>query len=155
MTYDRYNYTNMYMYRKLLKIHSPSIEFLLRVRNIVRSPIWSDHMIHHAIRSHDPPYSQITWSTMQSDHMIHHTISLVPRPHLQEKVWWHPADSSGFINVDYFLKRNFSPPITLQKTQSVVQHRKFLATSARWHSTFLARKLVISSQLCIQQAMNF
>ena len=81
---------------------------------------------------------------------------LVPRPHLRERVWWHSADSSGFINVDYFPERNFSPPVTLQKTQSVVQHRKFLASSARWHSTFLARKLlVISSQLCIQQAMSF
>ena len=77
------------------------------------------------------------------------------RPHLRERVWWHPADTSGFINVDYFLERSFSPPITLQKRQSVVQHRKFLASSARWHSTFLARKLVIGSQLCIQQAMNF
>ena len=28
-------------------------------------------------------------------------------------------------NVDYFLERNFSPPITLQKTQSVLQHQKF------------------------------
>ena len=57
--------------------------------------------------------------------------SLVPKPHLRERVWRHPADSSGFINVDYFLERYFSPPIALQKTQSVVQHRKFLATSAR------------------------
>ena len=81
--------------------------------------------------------------------------SLVPRPHLRERVWWHPADTSGFINIDYFLERNISPPITLQKRQSVVQHRKFLASSARWHSTFLACKLVIGSQLCIQQAMNF
>jgi len=23
--------------------------------------------------------------------------SLVPRPHLRERVWWHPADTSGFI----------------------------------------------------------
>ena len=81
--------------------------------------------------------------------------SLVPRPHLRERVWWHPADSSGFINIDYFLERNISPPITLQKRQSVVQYRKFLASLAQWHSTFLARKLVIGSQLCIQQAMNF
>jgi len=49
-----------------------------------------------------------------------HPSSLVPRPHLRERVWWHPADTSGFINVDYFLERNFSPPITLQKRQSVV-----------------------------------
>ena len=28
-------------------------------------------------------------------------------------------------------QRNFPPPITLQKSQSVVQHRKFLATSTR------------------------
>ena len=49
---------------------------------------------------------------------------------------------SGFINIDYFLERNIPPPITLQKIQSVVQHLKFLASSARWHSTFLARKLV-------------
>ena len=74
--------------------------------------------------------------------------SLVPRPHLRER-GWHLADTSGFINVDYFLERNFSPPITLQKRQSVVQHRKFLATSAQGHSTFLVRKLVIDSQLCI------
>ena len=81
--------------------------------------------------------------------------SLVPRPHLREGVWWHPADSSGFINFDYFLERDFSLPITLQKTQSAVQHRKSLAASARWHSTFLACKLVISFQLCIQQAYEF
>ena len=62
--------------------------------------------------------------------------SLIPRPHLRERVWWHLADSSGFIKVDYFLERDFSPPITLQKRQSVVQHRKSLATSAWWHSTF-------------------
>ena len=31
----------------------------------------------------------------------------------------------------YFLERKFPRPITLQKTQSVVQHRKSLATSAR------------------------
>ena len=74
--------------------------------------------------------------------------SLVPRPHLREKVWRHP----GFIN---FLERNISPPITFQKRQSVVQHRKFLASSAQWHSTFSACKLVIGSQLYIQQAMNF
>ena len=24
--------------------------------------------------------------------------SLVPRPHLRERVWWHPADTLGFIN---------------------------------------------------------
>ena len=43
------------------------------------------------------------------------------------------------------------------RKQSVVQHEKFLATSAWWHRTFLAStcKLVISPQLCIQQAMNF
>ena len=34
------------------------------------------------------------------------------------------------LNVDY-LERNISPPITLQKRQSVVQHRKFLASLAR------------------------
>ena len=71
--------------------------------------------------------------------------SLVPRPYLRERVWWHPADFSGFINVDYFLERNFSPPIALQKTQSVVQHWKFLATSAWWHSTFLALFLVVKT----------
>ena len=42
-------------------------------------------------------------------------LSLVPRPHPRRD----PADPSGFINVDYFLERNFSPPIRLQKTQSV------------------------------------
>ena len=36
-----------------------------------------------------------------------------------DDVW---ADPSGFIYVDYFLKRNVSPPITLQKTLSLVQH---------------------------------
>ena len=62
--------------------------------------------------------------------------SLVPRPHLRERVWWHLAVTSGFINGDYFLERNFSPPITLQKRQSVVQHQKFLAIYfTRWHST--------------------
>ena len=55
--------------------------------------------------------------------------NLVPR-HLRERVWGHPADILGFINFDYFSERNFSLPITLQKTQSAVQHRKFLATLA-------------------------
>ena len=32
-------------------------------------------------------------------------------------VW---GDPSGFINVYYFLKRNFSPPVTLQIENSVV-----------------------------------
>ena len=79
--------------------------------------------------------------------------SLVPRLHLRERVWWHPADSSGFINVDY-LERNFSPSITLQKTESVLQHRKFLATSVRWHSTFFGAKLVIGSQLCPRNQLD-
>ena len=64
-------------------------------------------------------------------------------PPMRERVWWHPANTSGFIIIDYFLERNISPPITLHKRQSVVQHRKFLTTPVRWHSTFLARKLVI------------
>ena len=63
---------------------------------------------------------------------------LVTTPHLkEERVWWCLPDPLGFITINYFLERNFSPPIALQKTQSVVQHRKFLATSARWYSTFL------------------
>ena len=49
----------------------------------------------------------------------HLVASLVPRPHLRERVWWHLVDSSCFINVDYFLERNISPPITLQIRQSV------------------------------------
>jgi len=42
--------------------------------------------------------------------------SLVPRlsPSVfGESLGTRPADTSGFINVDYFLERNFSPPITL------------------------------------------
>ena len=62
-------------------------------------------------------------------------------PPTSEKVWWHPADTSGFINIDYFLERNITLPITLQKIQSVVQHWKFLASSAR-HSYSLSCKLV-------------
>ena len=62
--------------------------------------------------------------------------SLVPRPHLrEERVWWCLDDPSGFINIDYFLERIFPPPITLQKTQSIMQW-KSLTTSAWWHSTF-------------------
>jgi len=67
------------------------------------------------------------------------TSSLVPSPHLRERVWWHPADTSGFINIDYFLERKFSPLITLQKRQSVVQHWKFLATSADDTALFLVQ----------------
>ena len=82
--------------------------------------------------------------------------SLVPRPPpTRERVWWHQADTSGFINIHYFLERKYLSANHIAERQSVVQHRKFLASSARWHSTFLARKLVIGSQLCIQQAMNF
>ena len=101
------------------------------------------------------PGNEATANLPNKVYSLNSIVSFVPRPHLQERVWWYPADTSGFINIDYFLERNISPPITLQKRQSVVQHRKFLASSARWHSTFLARKLVIGSQLCIQQAMNF
>ena len=68
------------------------------------------------------------------------------------RVW---PDSLGFINVDYFLERKFSLPITLQKTWSVVQHQKSLATLARDTAFFWLHKLVISSQLCIKQAMVF
>ena len=35
-------------------------------------------------------------------------ISLVPRSHLQERVWWHSADPLGFINVDHFLEKILS-----------------------------------------------
>ena len=63
--------------------------------------------------------------TLQVEWCCYTVSSLVPRPHLRERVWWHPADSSGFINVDYFL----------EKTQSAVQHQKSLAASARWFST--------------------
>ena len=68
-----------------------------------------------------------------------------PDPTQEERIWWHPADPSGFINVDCFQESNFSPPITLQQTQSVVQHRRVLATLAQWRiALFLA---VISFQL--------
>ena len=40
------------------------------------------------------------------------------------------GDVGQSLGLHYFLGRIFSPPITLQKTQSVVQHQKFLATSA-------------------------
>ena len=66
-------------------------------------------------------------------------LSLSPIPHPRGD----PADPSGFIDVDYFLGRNFSLSITLQKTQ----YQKVLATLAWWHSTLV----VISSKL---YAMN-
>ena len=102
------------------------------------SRFWDD------MASKDPSHSHylatlrrlINWYQIE----LHYTCSLKKNPPMlhtcEERVWWHLADTLGFINVDYFLERNFSPPITLQKRQSVVQHRKFLATSARWHSTF-------------------
>ena len=33
---------------------------------------------------------------------------LVPRPHLRERVWWHPADTSGFITFwrEIFLRQS-------------------------------------------------
>ena len=30
-------------------------------------------------------------------------------PTQEERIWWHPADPLGFINVDYFLETNFPP----------------------------------------------
>ena len=72
--------------------------------------------------------------------------SLVPKPYLrEERVWWCSGDSSSFSNIDGFLERIFYLPITLQKTQSVVQLRKSLATSAWWHSTFLTHNWPVSS----------
>ena len=54
--------------------------------------------------------------------MFHYPLRrLVPRPHpREERVWLRLADPSGFINIEYFLERNFPPPTTLQKTQPIV-----------------------------------
>ena len=54
--------------------------------------------------------------------MFHYPLCcLVPRPHpREEKVWLRSANPSGFINIEYFLERNFLPTITLQKTQPIV-----------------------------------
>ena len=57
-----------------------------------------------------------------------------PDPIWQDMVWWHLANSLGFINVDYFLMGNLQPPITLQKTQSVVTTPESLTTSIWWQS---------------------
>ena len=44
--------------------------------------------------------------------------------------WWHSANSSGFINVDCFLRRIFHLPITLQKTICTVTTEILGYTSA-------------------------
>ena len=72
---------------------------------------------------------------------------LQSQDHTQEvRVWWHLADFWG-----EFLSANHIAENTV-----VMQHwyLKSLATSARWHSTFLEHKLAVSSQLCVQQARN-
>ena len=46
--------------------------------------------------------------------------SLVPRPHPLTRKIGSGDLSSGFIKVDCFWVRDLLPPITLQKTQSVV-----------------------------------
>ena len=78
-----------------------------------------------------------------------------PDPTQEERIWWRSADPWGWLP---FWREISLCQITLQKTQSEVHHYtcqwKSLATSA-WHSTFWVRKLVISSQLYIQQATNF
>jgi len=63
-------------------------------------------------------------------------VSLIPRPHLRERVWWHPTYSSGFINVDYFLERNFSPPNHIAEKTI---HSATLESLARWHSTLFGK----------------
>ena len=52
--------------------------------------------------------------------LVYRVLVSSPDPTQEESVWWHPADLSGFINIDDFLERKFSLPITLQETQSVV-----------------------------------
>ena len=78
-------------------------------------------------------------------------VSLVPRPHLWVRVWWHPADTLGFINIDYLLERNISPLITLQKRQSTghprLQHDDTVL--------FLVHKLVIGSQYAYSKLWIF
>ena len=66
----------------------------------------------------------------------------MPRPTCEERVWWRSADC-------LLSEENF--PTTNHNT---ICGCKFFVTSAQWHSTFLACKLVISSPLCLQQAMN-
>ena len=61
----------------------------------------------------------------------------------------------GNINIDYFLERNISPPITLQKRQLQCNTGNSWLLQHDDTALFLAHKLVIGSQLCIQQAMNF
>ena len=100
-------------------------------------------------------YSNIVFNVQNPHTQKCADYSLVPKPHPRGEGL---VTSSWSLGLHYFLESDFSPPIRLQKTQSVVQHLKksWLYTLAWWHSTFLACKLVIGSQLCIQQqAMNF
>ena len=84
--------------------------------------------IHTHVYIHSLLYSQF-----YSLYSLMYRSSLVPRPHLREGVWGHPTDTSGFIILsgEKFLSANH-----IAERQSVVQHWKSLATSARWHSTF-------------------
>ena len=72
---------------------------------------------------------------------------LTPDPTCAERVWWCLTNPSGFINVDCFLCRIFQPPITLQKTDSVVATPESLGYFSTMTQHSLARKLVIS---CVQ-----
>ena len=81
-------------------------------------------------------------STLKQHTWLHHQVSiawLVSSPDPTCERWSGdirliPRASLILIT---FWREIFSLPITLLIRQSVVLHRKFLATSARWHSTFL------------------
>lgn len=63
-----------------------------------------------------------------------HPLSLSAHSGRGSLVPWSHLTGYGFINVDYFLMGNLQPPITLQKTQSVVTTPESLTTSIWWQS---------------------
>ena len=82
---------------------------------------------------------------------IHHRYAMYCcYPHVvnaqEQRVWWYLANSTGFVNVDYYFLGENIPS---------ANHTAENASSTQWHNTCLACKLVISRQLCIQYAMNF
>ena len=69
-------------------------------------------------------YMNITLVSVYTVVWVPQVYSCCSDPTPRERVWWHLADSSGFVHIDRFLPilvRNLQPPITLQKTQSVVK----------------------------------
>ena len=78
-------------------------------------------------------------------------VSLVPRPQgLVTSGWYLGLHLHWLLSGEKYLSANH-----IAEKKICSEALEILGSSAWWHSTFLAHKLVIGSQLCIQQTMNF